>query len=159
VNDFIVAYHLLYDARRHPLYADEVPRSTMENSEQQNLREGEITFQLEEGGAHDQSLLEAGFNNVAHKKWFLGVLSGLTPTSIMNEVLRALKETGFEWKITGPYQLRCLTKIGTRGTHVKVMIQLFKVSEQKFLLDVKKIEGETFPFFDVCSRFLDELHV
>jgi 5'-AMP-activated protein kinase, catalytic alpha subunit len=42
VNDFIVAYHLLYDAKRHPLLSEETPRSTMENSEHQNLREGEV---------------------------------------------------------------------------------------------------------------------
>mmetsp|Transcript_17532 Transcript_17532/g.24333 ORF Transcript_17532/g.24333 Transcript_17532/m.24333 type:complete len:163 (+) Transcript_17532:1077-1565(+) len=96
------------------------------------------------------------------KMWYLGIVSSRLPHEIMQEVFRALKATGFEWKILGPYQLRC-RKLVSEGKgeskFVKIGLQLYKVKETKYLLDIKKLEGETFPFFDWCSKLLNELNL
>jgi hypothetical protein len=61
-----------------------------------------------------------------------------------------------EWKIISPFNLRC-KKQATRQHDVKFAIQLYKVKERKYLLDVKKLEGDTLVLFDVCAKFLNEL--
>ncbi len=50
----------------------------------------------------------------------------------MQEVFRALVVCGFEWKVTGPYQIRCLTKVGAHKMPVKITLQLFKVKFFKY---------------------------
>jgi len=80
--------------------------------------------------------------------WYLGIVSANQPNDIMQEVFRALKATGFEWKIGGPYQLRCRRRHPLNESKlVKIALQLYKVKEKRYLLDIKKLEGETFPFF------------
>ncbi len=62
--------------------------------------------------------------------------------------------------MVGPYQLRCRRKHPTNENKiVKIALQLYKVKEKRYLLDIKKLEGETFPFFDTCSKLLNELHL
>eukprot|EP01112_Ceratiomyxa_fruticulosa_P014335 TRINITY_DN40_c0_g1_i1.p1 TRINITY_DN40_c0_g1~~TRINITY_DN40_c0_g1_i1.p1 ORF type:complete len:544 (+),score=74.93 TRINITY_DN40_c0_g1_i1:255-1886(+) len=192
-NEFLVAYHLLYDSKRLPYYAggegnDYNPVSNSIPTESQNLREGEIQLEIDDkppnslypdlnnqmlidtsissgglGSAGSGSLTGALLNSDLftggrHKKWLLGVLSMMSPHDIMHEVFRALKHVGFEWKVTGPYQLRCRSLLD--GKHpIKVTLQLFKVSEHRYLLDIKKIEGEIMPFFDICSKLLAELNL
>lgn len=40
---------------------------------------------------------------------------------------------------------------------VKLGLQLYKVMEDQYLLDVKRLDGDIFPFMDVCSALLCEL--
>jgi 5'-AMP-activated protein kinase catalytic alpha subunit len=188
-NEYIVAYHLLYDARHNPYQAvDDLMRSSdkvlnYDTSVPQNLREGEIAYNSD-GPSSPQLLTASGgmalltptpgsphismnddVISTSQKKWSLGVVSDRTPPSIMGDVFRALLAADFQWKITGPYQLRCLTKLKCRRDdgnivqNVKITLQLFKVSDKKYLLDVKKIEGDTFLFFDACSNLLDKLKI
>jgi hypothetical protein len=61
--------------------------------------------------------------------------------------------------VTGPFALRCRNRI-TGEKYVKIALQVYKVKDQRYLVDIKKLEeGETFPFFDVCHRFLSELNL
>jgi len=94
--------------------------------------------------------------NQPHRKWYLGAISQLPPHEIMGEIYRALKKVGFEWKLTGPFQLRCRID---NNKPVKLVLQLFRVAENRYLLDIKKIEGEIFIFFDICSLLLEELNL
>ncbi|KAF2072549.1 hypothetical protein CYY_006124 [Polysphondylium violaceum] len=94
--------------------------------------------------------------NQPHRKWYLGAISQLPPHEIMGEIYRALKKVGFEWKLTGPFQLRCRI---ANNKPVKLVLQLFRVAENRYLLDIKKIEGEIFIFFDICSLLLEELNL
>lgn len=56
--------------------------------------------------------------------------------------------------------LSCSRKDDQKLYHnVKIQLQLFKVTERKYLLDVKKIEGDTFLFFDACSKLLEKLKI
>lgn len=47
--------------------------------------------------------------------------------------------------------------MGGKRALVKLGLQLYKVMEDQYLLDVKRLEGDVFPFMDVCSALLCEL--
>ena len=62
----------------------------------------------------------------------------------------------FTWKVKSLFSLHCLCP----QTSVKVSIQLFKISNQKYLLDFKKVSGgDQFVFFDACARLLAQLQL
>jgi len=162
-NEFQVSYNLIYDNQK--MYTERTPTSTVSTalfatSPPINLRE-EIPFDFEEEDNMDTNDFSTTkpliYSESKPRKWSLGVVSSLPPNSIMQELFRALKQTGFEWKMTGPFALRCRNPIG-KGKFVKIALQVYKVKEKRYLLDIKKLEdGETFPYFDVCHMFLNEL--
>jgi hypothetical protein len=45
------------------------------------------------------------------------------------------------------------------GGHGEVGWQLYKMREEKYMLDLQRVEGSYFLFFDLCTCFLSELHV
>lgn len=92
----------------------------------------------------------------------------------MLEIFRTLRALQFEWKIVAQYSLKCrpCTRAmpGADGigmgqdasSHatrfkVKVGMQLYKIQEDSYLLDIRKVDGEILPFMDVCSLLLSEL--
>lgn len=40
---------------------------------------------------------------------------------------------------------------------VKVGLNLYKIHDESYLLDIRKVDGEALPFMDVCSLLLSEL--
>jgi len=42
---------------------------------------------------------------------------------------------------------------------IKFEVQLFKMREEKYLLDLQRVEGPSFLFLDLCSNFLADLRV
>ncbi len=46
---------------------------------------------------------------------------------------------------------------GAFHTQVKVGLQLYKIQDDLYLLDVRKVDGEVLPFMDVCALLLAEL--
>jgi hypothetical protein len=60
-----------------------------------------------------------------------------------------------EWKIAGPYRLRCRIK-SAEAAPIKIMVQLFQVRTNMYALDFKRIEGDICPFFCACSRLFTE---
>lgn len=40
---------------------------------------------------------------------------------------------------------------------VKVGLNLYKIHDESYLLDIRKVDGEVLPFMDVCSLLLSEL--
>jgi len=84
------------------------------------------------------------------KIWCLGINSKQSPQTIMTELFKALKQLGFEWKTISQYSLRCRSL--NRERLVGIAFQLYKISEGNFLLDLKKLQGELFLFFDVCCN-------
>lgn len=94
----------------------------------------------------------------------------------MRDALEALKKFHYEWKICGPYQLRCRNTpydIIPKGEQVKFGLQIFslrpKEHEEKvptihylcniqlYLVDLKLLEGGTFAFFSICTKLLKEI--
>ena len=47
-----------------------------------------------------------------------------------------------------PLAARCKVKLG---------LQLYKIQEDSYLLDIRKVDGDVLPFMDVCSLLLSEL--
>jgi uncharacterized FAD-dependent dehydrogenase len=48
----------------------------------------------------------------------------------------------------GSMAIRCKVKVG---------LQLYKIQEDSYLLDIRKVDGDVLPFMDVCSLLLAEL--
>lgn len=63
---------------------------------------------------------------------------------------------GQQWKVLGPYSLRCRIS-DPSGQVVKLALQIYKIKDNRYLLDLKKISGETFFMFDACANFFNEL--
>jgi len=107
------------------------------------------------------------------RRWHLGVQSSLSPADMMLEIFRTLRALRFEWKIVAQYSLKCRpctrppTEPPAAGTldassmavrcKVKVGLQLYKIQEDSYLLDIRKVDGDVLPFMDVCSLLLGEL--
>ena len=100
----------------------------------------------------------ARFQRAKRGRWYLGVHSRNKPIEIMNEVYRVLKDLGFEWKCLTPYQIRCRIAMEV-GSTMKIGLQLYRVHENRYLLDFRKLEGDAFLFFDLCSQLVTELNL
>ncbi|KAG9444974.1 hypothetical protein H6P81_016314 [Aristolochia fimbriata] len=123
------------------------------------------------------------------RKWALGLQSRAHPREIMTEVLKALQELNVCWKKIGHYNMKCrwfpghsdcLVNNPAHGNHifsdesaivendgvgvrppnvVKFEVQLYKTREEKYLLDLQRVNGPQFLFLDLCAAFLAQLRV
>ncbi|KAL6587537.1 SNF1-related protein kinase catalytic subunit alpha kin10 [Orobanche minor] len=122
------------------------------------------------------------------RKWALGLQSRAHPREIMTEVLKALQEMNVYWKKIGHYNMKCRWNRGGPGgkcndsmqgnnlfgdesaivendannrhpTVVKFEVQLYKTREDKYLLDLQRVQGTQFLFLDLCAAFLAQLRV
>jgi len=108
------------------------------------------------------------------RRWHLGVQSSLAPADMMLQIFRVLRTLRFEWKIVAQYSLKCrpCTRPPADGgpsggmvdpssmavrCKVKVGLQLYKIQDDSYLLDIRKVDGDVLPFMDVCSLLLGEL--
>jgi hypothetical protein len=102
--------------------------------------------------------------------WALGLMSIMHPAAVMKELFRVLRIANMEWKVVGPYQIRSRFKtiatsikidgtVPTPSDPLKLGFQLFSLGHKKYLLDVKKLSGDTNTFFGICSTLLKELHL
>ncbi|KAK4752859.1 hypothetical protein SAY87_021657 [Trapa incisa] len=123
----------------------------------------------------------------AEKKWALGLQSRAHPREIMTEVLKALQGLNVGWKKIGHYNMKCMWNpasqdgmindsvhnnhyFGDESTIiesdapktrnvVKFEVQLYKTTEEKYLLDLQRVQGPQFLFLDLCAAFLAQLRV
>ncbi|MED6131571.1 SNF1- protein kinase catalytic subunit alpha kin10 [Stylosanthes scabra] len=118
------------------------------------------------------------------RKWALGLQSRAHPREIMTEVLKALQELHVCWKKIGHYNMKCRWVAGIPGNNegmvnnhyfgddssiiendavsnnvVKFEVQLYKTREEKYLLDLQRLQGPQFLFLDLCAAFLAQLRV
>lgn len=106
------------------------------------------------------------------RRWHLGIQSSMLPADMMLEIFRALRTLRIEWKIVAQYSLKCrpctraMDSIGASyegdmAAHFKVKIglQLYKIQEDMYLLDIRKVDGDMLPFMDICALLLSELHL
>ena len=132
-------------------------------------------------GARAAPMISAGARGSAdasQRRWHLGVQSSLAPADMMLEIFRVLRALRFEWKIVAQYNIKCrpctrpppdggASGANTAGTldassmavrcKVKVGLQLYKIQEDSYLLDIRKVDGDVLPFMDVCALLLGEL--
>ncbi|KAK1286529.1 SNF1-related protein kinase catalytic subunit alpha KIN10 [Acorus calamus] len=108
------------------------------------------------------------------------------PREIMMEVLRALQEMNVAWKKIGHYNMKCRWFPGhpdngnstSHGDHIfadecsisenecaksanviKFELQLYKTRDEKYLLDLQRVQGPQLLFLDLCAAFLTQLRV
>jgi len=114
------------------------------------------------------SSVQRGAPEAVQRRWHLGVQSSMSPADMMLEIFRALRVLQFEWKIVAQYSLKCrpcTARTASEGMgqepmtrfKVKVGLQLYKIQEDSYLLDIRKVDGDVLPFMDVCSLLLSEL--
>nr|XP_043631820.1 SNF1-related protein kinase catalytic subunit alpha KIN10 isoform X1 [Erigeron canadensis]XP_043631821.1 SNF1-related protein kinase catalytic subunit alpha KIN10 isoform X1 [Erigeron canadensis] len=126
--------------------------------------------------------------NQVDRKWALGLQSRAHPREIMTEVLKALQELNVCWKKIGHYNMKCRwnpghhegtinngmqsssyfeeesTIVDADSTYslpnvVKFEVQLYKTREEKYLLDLQRVNGPQFLFLELCAAFLAQLRV
>ena len=95
--------------------------------------------------------------------------SSMTPADMMLEIFRTLRVLQFEWKIVAQYSLKCRPCSHPHGggidpsmavrCKVKAGLQLYKIREDLYLLDIRKVDGDVLPFMDVCCALLSELRL
>jgi len=78
-------------------------------------------------------------------KWHLGIRSQSKPQDIMNEVFKAMKELGIEWKYCNNsiYSLRTRRKVHKTDRYVKLGLQLYQVDHRSYLLDFRNLNSNT----------------
>lgn len=84
-------------------------------------------------------------------KWHLGIRSQSKPQDIMNEVFKAMKSSGMQWKYINQsiYNLRVRKKIQQENAsenggdrYVKIGLQLYQVDQKSYLLDFRSFNDK-----------------
>ncbi|UJR23975.1 hypothetical protein I4U23_026942 [Adineta vaga] len=86
-----------------------------------------------------------GAASLKKAKWHLGIRSQSKPHDIMNEVFKAMKELGMEWKFcnNSMYSVRARRKVSNTNRFVKVGLQLYQVDHRSYLLDFRNLNANT----------------
>ncbi|XP_022552842.2 SNF1-related protein kinase catalytic subunit alpha KIN11-like isoform X1 [Brassica napus] len=185
-NDATVTYYLLLDNRfRVPSGYLESEFQETTDSGSNPMRPSPVGQWVP--SPMDQYGLGGRSQAPSDRKWALGLQSHAHPREIMNEVLKALQELNVCWKKIGHYNMKCrwvpcfADGLNTRDnnqlhfgddssiieddcamtspTVIKFELQLYKAREEKYLLDIQRVNGPQFLFLDLCSAFLTKLRV
>jgi 5'-AMP-activated protein kinase catalytic alpha subunit len=78
-------------------------------------------------------------------KWHLGIRSQSKPQDIMQEVYRAMKTLGYDWKTVNNFHVRVRRKNPVTGKYVKMSLQLYQVDQKNYLLDFKSLDTVDHP--------------
>lgn len=110
---------------------------------------------------------------VAQQTWALGLQTRLHPSETMVELLRVLALYGITWKKAGPYNIKARMELpapsgptapplppgATEPRVLKFELQLYRMKEERYILDMQRLEGDLMSFMDVCGRLLAELRL
>lgn len=113
---------------------------------------------------------------VAERKWQLGQHSRDHPSAIMSKLMRFMASNHIAWKKNGPYSLKCCrvgyTQEGAmrelqhkkhdrsgskKQIQVKFEVQIYKVRDGEYCIDIQRIQGELFLFMDLCGNIVGAL--
>jgi 5'-AMP-activated protein kinase catalytic alpha subunit len=75
-------------------------------------------------------------------KWHLGIRSQSKPQDIMNEVFKAMRSSGMQWKYynSSIYNLRVRKKV-SEDRFCKIGLQLYQVDQKSYLLDFRMFDN------------------
>eukprot|EP00898_Chlorokybus_atmophyticus_P004631 jgi/Chlat1/5169/Chrsp33S00393 len=115
------------------------------------------------------------------RRWHLGVVTRVHPADVMGDVYRALQVLGCRWKKIGNYNVKCRYEAYTAmpehhfhhvpngiphedgpmldGPIVMDELELYKLKEEKYILDMQRIFGPHLLFLDFAANFLAELRI
>lgn len=169
-NKATVTYYLLMDNRRHVAngyLGAELSEGPSIQTVQGRGKQGYVSG--------SSALLQQRV--VAERRWALGTQTSMNPPSVMEEIHRVLRLLNVAWKKLGPYTLKCrvyptgdwkfvegsgeteMVDAENDAHLVKFEVQLYKLREQKFLVDVLKLEGQLYPFLDFAHVLLAHLRL
>lgn len=108
----------------------------------------DVTATLDQVNANQESNRQIEVKKPASKKakWHLGIRSQSKPQDIMNEVFKAMKTAGMQWKYVNAsiYNLRVRKKVKpTSDRYVKIGLQLYQVDNKSYLLDFRSFDFDT----------------
>ncbi|KAJ5077701.1 non-specific serine/threonine protein kinase [Anaeramoeba ignava] len=173
-QEYILFYKLIYEKKLEEKKNEnndnknknENENETKSNQEEFNLKDiYSIPTILKKNQRESQSK-----RGVIHdKQWNLGVVLRESPEKIMSEVYRVMKLCKLEWFIENDFRLRCrisktendFQNSNKQIPDIEIQICLFSLvkNEKKFVLDFRKIRGEIFWFFHVCSFMINSLEI
>ncbi|QDZ19798.1 serine/threonine protein kinase [Chloropicon primus] len=99
----------------------------------------------------------------AERHWTLGTQSRKTPANIMESIYSALVATNACWKRLGPYILKARYSLGNEPGQeeqknvIKIEIQVYKLKEECWQIDIQKLSGGVLQYLDLCSKLLKHL--
>ncbi|KAI5712645.1 hypothetical protein M8J76_004432 [Diaphorina citri] len=143
-DQLCIAYHLIIDNKR---LADVVERYEIKDFYAASTSTPPCSPSGDPVKTHPERMRErmlrregikAGANMEKKAKWHLGIRSQSKPMDIMNEVYRAMKALGFEWKLMNNYHVR----VRHSNKRTKMSLQLYQVGYKNYLLDFKSISNE-----------------
>lgn len=98
---------------------------------------------------------------VAHQTWTLGLQTRLHPSETVVELLRVLALYGISWKKGGPYNIKARMELpaptgasapppptpeaASEPRVIKFELQLYRVKEERYILDIQRIEARARP--------------
>lgn len=159
-DQLVIAYNLVVDNKRiadetakleiHDFYLASSPpsESYMSKSRQETtsrphpekMPEINTTATLE-----PFALVERKNAQLKKAKWHLGIRSQSKPHDIMQEVYRAMRTLGYEWKTVNNFHVRVRKKNPVTGKFVKMSLQLYQVDQKNYLLDFKSLDTQDHP--------------
>ncbi|VVB09245.1 unnamed protein product [Arabis nemorensis] len=180
-NEATVTYYILLDNRRrvHGDYSQSKFKDTLDGTFDSTLHmaASQVGYSFPALVDNHRRTTGLGSRIKVDKKWTLGLQSQAHPREIMNDVFKALQNLKVFWKKIGDYNIKCRwVRIHNNNisednmieddecaiispTVIKFELQLYKVSEGKYLLDIQRVDGPQFIFLDLCVAFLTELGV
>ncbi|KAI5648216.1 hypothetical protein M9H77_34221 [Catharanthus roseus] len=181
-NDATVAYYLLFDNRSlvSSGYLGGEFQETVEACSPGFYPEVDLNLAVGHSFPQDTSLRP---HTPRERNWIVGLQTTAQPRHIMNQVLGVLQELNVRWKKIGHYNMKCLWLHTVRGSDslgtnhvndlnylandttmtanaiqpqitVKFEMQLYKVHDDKYLLDLQRVNGPHFLFLEFCSIFI-----
>ncbi|BDA43258.1 Serine/threonine protein kinase OSK3 [Coccomyxa sp. Obi] len=179
-NKATVAYYLMSDNRRR-MPSSAYLRAAL--TEAHHQPQGYPSAGMMSGGSGGP-----GQRVVAERRWRLGVHSRGHPHRIIEDLLRALTAQKVAYKKMAPYNYKCrkvypaLAEIrldalarennnGVQSDHgsssslpgstervLKFELQMYKMRDGEYCIDIQRLIGELFLFMDLCGGLLGRLH-
>lgn len=150
-----VTYALLLDRRRREEISREVQLEVQQHDQLVEVLPAAARGRLTHG--HTRAI-------PLRSRWYLGMWSALDPVTALQELCAVLRQLGLEWKNLLPFKLKARYIYAAAGDEkaaepkvVKLGICMYRGAGGLYCVDVQKLHGELFPFFDLCSAIVQRL--
>ncbi|KAL3513137.1 hypothetical protein ACH5RR_025854 [Cinchona calisaya] len=178
-NDGTVAYYLLFDNRSlvSSGYLGAEFQESMEASSPGFYPDVDLHLSIGHSFPQDTSWRP---HLGREKNWLVGLQTAAQPRVLMNQVLGVLQELNVRWKKIGHYNMKCLWNhafedSGSLATNhvndhfylaneatansytlqpravLKFEMQLYKVGDERYLLDLQSVSGPHILFLEFCA--------
>jgi len=158
-NKATVAYYLIVDEKRNDGVTGYLGAEFEEGAQPEALLQLGARGDTPLGGRRPSSVAAALMQQRVSStgaSWQLGVASrSCAPGDLMAEVYRALAQLGLRWKKAGGggYSLKCVLPQPPAGVSpLKLEVQLYRLREEQYSVDVQRVEGDLMLFVRICAE-------